>query len=404
MSSTSPEPVPHRPTPGSIGDIALNYQVRWDLHIFPGEPEFKEPIKYGWGYRLFSQARHGSPISPEELSQFWESYPLSNILMFPGALSGVDVIDVDDKPGKKSGFETLEELGLSWVIEEGRAVSTPTGNGIHLYFKHTDDQGPNKKQPGTGLEVFWAGNQFIPMPPSMFRNPETGGIGYYEPWDLDLDGLKPIPEELARFFRESKGDSSPQRQRGYRPPTDVTSLPPSNPPPEKGFVTHPTLVRVSLDGKRKLEEANSLKHRAKNTDTPGLVRALQARLKKLRREESNPNLFQQAASRLVQEVHSRVSGLEKNRKWYFLDDGWIFKFKCRWHWVGIPGTKHDGIEIFPSEEELTFQRGKGKNKYIIRSDGSMLVQFTHHSQSKKSPKVGWYYLYEGEYPELDEFI
>ena len=174
MSSTSPEPIPHRPTPGSIGDIALDYQARWGLHIFPGEPEFKEPIKYGWGLQLFQQAMAGSRISPEVLSQFWESYPLANILMYPGALSGVDVIDVDDKPGKKSGFETLEELGLTWAIEEGRAASTPTGNGIHLYFKHTDDWGPNKKPPGTGLEVFWAGNQFIPMPPSMFRNPKTG--------------------------------------------------------------------------------------------------------------------------------------------------------------------------------------------------------------------------------------
>ena len=404
MSSTSPEPIPHRPTPGSIGDIALDYQARWGLNIFPGEPEFKEPIKYGWGLQLFQQAMAGSRISPEVLSHFWESYPLANILMYPGALSGVDVIDVDDKPGKKSGFETLEELGLSWVIEEGRAVFTPTGNGIHLYFKHTDDWGPNKKPPGTGLEVFWAGNQFIPMPPSMFRDPRTKEIGYYGPRDLDLDELNPVPEELARFFSQSKGNSPLQKQSGNRPPTDLTTLPPSNPPPEKGFVTHPTLVRVSLGGKRELEEANSLKHRAKNTDTPALVRALQARLKKLRREESDPNLFQQTVNRLVEEVHSRVSGLEKNRRWFFLDDGWIFKFQGRWHWVGIPGTKHDGIEIFPSPEELASQKGKGRNRYIIRSDETMLVQFTHHSQSGQSPKVGWYYLYEGEYPELDEFI
>ena len=92
------------------------------------------------------------------------------------------------------------------------------------------------------------------------------------------------------------------------------------------------------------------------------------------------------------------------RWWFLLDDGWIFKFKGRWQWVGIPGTKHDGVEIFPSPEELASQKGKGRNKYIIRSDDSMLVQFTHHSQSGQSPKVGWYYLYEGEYPELDEFI
>ena len=125
MSSTSPEPIPHRPTPGSIGDIALNYQAKWGLHIFPGEPEFKKPYTSGWGYRLFSQARHGSPISPEELSQFWESYPLSNILMFPGALSGVDVIDVDNKPGKKSGFETLEELGESVAASLAHLALTP---------------------------------------------------------------------------------------------------------------------------------------------------------------------------------------------------------------------------------------------------------------------------------------
>ena len=115
MSKDSQIPA-SRPTAGSMGDRALNYQAKWGLHIFPGEPEFKEPYKYGWGYQLFSQARNGSLISPEVLSHFWESYPLANIMMFPGSLSGVDVIDVDNKPGKKSGFETLEELGLSWVI------------------------------------------------------------------------------------------------------------------------------------------------------------------------------------------------------------------------------------------------------------------------------------------------
>jgi hypothetical protein len=402
MSSPSPKPPP-RPTTGSIGDIALNYQAQWGLHIFPGEPEFKEPYKFGMGYRLFSQARQGSPIPPEVLSHFWESYPLSNILMFPGALSGVDVIDVDNKPDKKSGFETLEEIGLSWVIEEGRAASTPTGNGIHLYFKHTDDWGPNKKPPGTGLEVFWAGNQFIPMPPSMFRNPDTGEIGYYEPWDLNLDGLNPIPEELARFFSDSKGTSPLQKQSGHHPQSDLTTMPPANPPPQKGFVPVTTLIRLGAENKREREEANSLKHLAKNTEFPAQVRALQDRLKKLRSLESNPNVFQQMFNALVEEAHSILSSIGK-RCWFILDDGWIFKFHGRWHWVGIPGTKHDGIEVIPSPEELASQKGKGRNKYIIRSDGTMLVQFTHHSQSGKSPKVGWYYLYEGEYPELDEFI
>ena len=46
---------------------------------------------------------------------------------------------------------------------------------------------------------------------------------------------------------------------------------------------------------------------------------------------------------------------DKNVKYVFCDDGtingWIFKFKGRWHWVGIPGTKHDGIEVVPTPEE-----------------------------------------------------
>ena len=164
-----------------------------------------------------------------------------------------------------------------------------------------------------------------------------------------------------------------------------------------------TLIRLGAEHNRKWKEATRLKHLAKNTDLPAQVQAQRRAVDQAMGQESNPNLLQQALNRIEEKAHSMLSSIGR-RRWFFLDDGWIFKLHGRWHWVGIPGTKHDGIEVFPSEEELTFQRGKGKSKYIIRSDGSMLVQFTHHSQSRKSSKVGWYYLYEGEYPELDEFI
>jgi hypothetical protein len=243
----------------------------------------------------------------------------------------------------------------------------------------------------------------------MFVNPKTKEIGYYEPWDLDLDGLNPVPEELARFFSDSKGNSPLQKQSGHHPPTGLTTMPPVNPPPEKGYVSVATLVRLGKEHKQAWEEANSLKHLAQNTDFPAQVRALQARLKKLRSQDLDPNVFHQIYNALVEEAHSKLSAIKKNRYWFHLKNGWIFKFHddnglSRWQWVGIPGTKHDGIEIFPSPEELASQKGKGRNRYIIRSDGTMLVQFTHHTQSGTSPKVGWYYLYEGEYPEIDEFI
>ena len=86
--------IPNRSTPHSFGDVALHYQARWGLNIIPGFPERKEPVNAGWGHSLHIRAMHGAPIDPYELSQFWEREPLANILMFSGALSGVDVIDV----------------------------------------------------------------------------------------------------------------------------------------------------------------------------------------------------------------------------------------------------------------------------------------------------------------------
>ena len=168
------------------------------------------------------------------------------------------------------------------------------------------------------------------------------------------------------------------------------------------------MLRLGLESQREWREANGLKHLARNTEFPAKVRGLRAEVINLNRQGLERNLLQQALNRIEEEAHSRLSSLGK-RHWFLLEcddgtiNGWIFKFKGRWHWVGMPGTKHDGIEVVPTPEELASKRGK-RTKYIIRNDGSVIVGFTYHSQSGKTSKVGWYRLYEGEYPELDEFI
>ena len=388
---------------------------------------------------------NGVPIAPYELSQFWEREPLANILMFPGALSGVDVIDVDTKPGKKSGFETLSEHGLDWVIEEALLVFTPTGNGLHLYFKHTVDSPNNKKPPGTGLELFCAGNQYVLMPPSTYLDTDVSPhqLGFYTCNDFNLDGLNPVPQDLVNFFVEKGFNSPDQKSPGYAPKGELNTLPATYPPFMAGmwYVPRKTLVRVGLEAKRELREKNSLKHLARNTEFPSKVRELriksaplQSEMKQLKSQYDadfvelrskhrassdienalqpkcdDINIVKRALNRIEEQAHSMLSHLFKKRHWFLLEcddgtiNGWIFKFKGRWHWVGMPGTKHDGIEVVPTPEELASQKGK-RTKYIIHDDGSIIVQFIKHSESGTTSKVGWYYLYEGEYPELDEFI
>ena len=411
MTSHTPEPIPNRPTLNSFGAVALYYHAQ-GLNLIPGYPERKEPFKTGQGHVFHLQAKKGVRLTPDEILGFWERWPLANILMFPGLVSGVDVVDVDTKPGQKSGFETLKEHGLDWVIKEALLVFTPTGRGLHLYFLHTVDSPKNKKPPGTGLELFCAGNQYVVMPPSIYFDTDAipHQYGQYTCNDFRPDHLKPVPPKLVQFFLDRPTDSPEQKLGGYKPKGDYGKLPPPSPPIGTMFTpTRSTLIRVGLTSQREWREANSLKHLASNTGFLAKVRALKAEVIQLQGQNLEPNLLQQALNRIEQEAHSTLSHLFKKRNWFMLEDddgtinGWIFKFKGRWHWVGIPGTKHDGIEVVPTPEELASQRGK-RTRYIIRDEGTILVRFTKHSGSGKTSDVGWYLLDNREYPELDEFI
>lgn len=400
--------------PLNHGHYALFYQNEYGLSVIPGLAGSKEPYKTGFGHSLHIKASNGGRISEDEIVRFWGWEPFANVLMFPGSISGVDVIDVDCKPGQRSGFDTLAEHGLSWVIDETQRVLTPTGNGLHLYFKHTDDWGRNKKPPGSGLEVFWAGNQYVVMPPSIWDSPIPGEHGQYSCNEsfIDLDELKPIPEELVKFFLGSS-KNSPNQNFGLRPPGHLFGNERSNPPAMPLFVqvSTKTLHRLGSESKRQWREDNSFKHLAKNTQFPAKVKYFKSQASSIQAWNQSRHIIQQALEKLEYEAHRTLTNLFKYRQWFCLlnddgtEDGWIFKLRGKWHWVGMPGTKHYGFEVKPTHQELGSIQGKGNGKYIVRDDGSIIVQFKHNSESGKTSKVGWYTVYdELQILELDEFV
>lgn len=429
--------IPNTHTDTSHGGLALHYRSEYGLNIIPGFPGSKEPYKGGPGHSYHVRATQGVCMTPQEIIWFWERNPTSNILMFPGAVSGVDVIDVDEKPGAKSGMETLVESGLDWVIDEGRKVFTPTGNGFHLYFKHTDDCGINRKLIPLGLEVFWAGNQYVVMPPSIVENTFTGEWGWYSvnptqysPNAMGLDALKPIPDELVQFFVERGSKSHHQKKKGFAPKGQFDSLESSYPKPGTIInVSTKTLRQLGLESVDRQKKSSKLNHLAKNTEYPSKVRAFKAEAAPLKKEMSQlkakyeterkgflsnhpgcsakdietelqpisdeMNILQKAFNRLQDESIRALTSLMKNRYWYELPEGWIFRIKTNWYWVGMPGTKHNGVEYHPTPEELGSIRGKGNGKYIVRDDGTTIVRFKRNRRGK-SDRFHWYLLYAGE--------
>jgi len=394
--------------------FALFYKTEYGLSIIPGREGSKEPFKTGVGHSYHRRAyKEGGRMSEEEIVRFWDWEPFANVLMFPGPVSGVDVMDVDTKPGEKSGFQTLSELGLSWVIDEGPKVFSPTGNGIHVYFKHTIDGEGNKKPSGSGLEMFWAGDQYLLMPPSVWENPKNGDVGEYKCNDsFTLDELKPVPKELVQYFL-GNGKASPKQTVGHTRPGKLFGNDRANPPPLQ-LLYQPsvkTLRRLGSESKRQWREASSFKHLAKNTDFPARLQSYRSRIRSIQAQDEPRHIIQQALVKLEHEAHKTLSNLFKYRQWFCLlnddgtEDGWIFKLRGKWRWVGMPGTNHYGFEVKPTHQELGSIQGRGRGQYIEREDGSFIVQFKHHSESGKTSKIGWYTVYdELQILELDEFV
>ena len=161
------------------------YLSRQGFRVFPCRPGLKEPLN---GLKWVQQATQDW----RQIQAWWEQVPNANI----GVVADDWIIlDVDRKPGKPSGFDTLAEF-LTPVFPHTPTVWTPN-RGMHLYFRKPFPQWVPATRRGPGFDV-QAGNAYVLAPPSQL-DPEWADRVYRWEEGFTVPVLA-LPAGLTQFL------------------------------------------------------------------------------------------------------------------------------------------------------------------------------------------------------------
>lgn len=145
----------------------------------PTGPKHKTPL-----------TKHGvldATRDPRQITNWWGEWPNALIGMACGRLSGVIVLDIDNHPNRPCGFDSVPE----WLDYGAPAVKSPSGQGIHLYFKNEDGIATGSPFPGVDVR---SDGCYVITPPS----PGWTWIAGHPP---DWDNLPPLPDRFRIMKR-----------------------------------------------------------------------------------------------------------------------------------------------------------------------------------------------------------
>ncbi len=170
------------------------YYSRLGLAVFPIKPKSKQPL-----------TEHGlkdASKEPEQIESWWNRWPVANIGIATGAVSGgLVVIDLDvDRDKGIDGRVTLRE----WEAEHEKLPDNTwlaiTGRGGYHYFYHDTSTVRNRTGIYEGIDIRGDGG-YIVAPPSVHPNGNT-----YE-WEQD-PMLYPLAEANGAVFDFLVGPAS----------------------------------------------------------------------------------------------------------------------------------------------------------------------------------------------------
>ena len=171
-------------------EAALGYLKRgWSI-VAAGERTKRPIVRWQeFQYRLPSE---------REVIGWFERWPMGNLAVITGAISGLVVVDVDPKNGGAESLAGIERRHgqLSPTIE-----SITGGGGRHLYFAHPGHEVRNRAGLAPGIDLRGDGGCII-VPPSV----HPSGKRYrwkkgHAPGEIELAPL-PIWLEQPRFCGE----------------------------------------------------------------------------------------------------------------------------------------------------------------------------------------------------------
>jgi len=171
--------------------------------VFPCVPLQKNPL-----------TRHGfrdASTEPGIVDGWWRRWPNANVAMPTGAVSGVDVVDVDVHPSGH-GFEALQlARGAGLLDAPAWMVSTPSG-GLHVCFLRQEPVEQRSWQVPERHIDFRGDGGYVVLPPSTVTQPDGEASPYRV---IDIASRQPGGVNAAAVRRLL--DPS----RTTRPPVDL---------------------------------------------------------------------------------------------------------------------------------------------------------------------------------------
>lgn len=165
---------------------ALDYAARgWS--VIPMQPQAKRPLV---AWRAFQHRR----AEPAEIEAWFRRWPDANVGIVTGAISGLVVIDLDNRHGAAQSVAAAERAHgpLPATVE-----ALTGGGGRHLYCAHPGRWTPNRVALQPGIDVRGDGGCVV-APPSL----HPSGRHYawrlgHAPGDLPVAALPPHVFALA---------------------------------------------------------------------------------------------------------------------------------------------------------------------------------------------------------------
>lgn len=155
-------------------DQALIYKRR-GFSVLPIRPREKKPL-IAW------EPYQKECASEQTLTQWFSSCPEANIGIVTGAVSGIVVVDCDDKAATQE---------LKRIVPDLKPIPrTKTGHGYHFFFKHPGQSIPNRVGILPKMDIRGDGG-YVVVPPSVHPDGRN-----YE-WQISLNSNLPdLPQEI----------------------------------------------------------------------------------------------------------------------------------------------------------------------------------------------------------------
>jgi hypothetical protein len=127
-----------------------------------------------------------------QIKKWWREHPQSNIGVVTGSLSGLVVVDVDGKEGKRSWRRLLEQCSCAPID----TLTAITGAGKHYYFDCKEHIQNSAGKFGPGLDVRADGGYVVGVG-------STHVSGHRYDWEDSHKAVCALPKHLLRHFNSA---------------------------------------------------------------------------------------------------------------------------------------------------------------------------------------------------------